>query len=296
MDSYIRTDLASEGWQGAPQKDLQGVKSRQWQEQGVQVHCIEILDERAEQVLQKPMGRYVTLGFESAVGMDGERREQIACVLGGQLRQMMTLLCPEVKRVMVAGLGNRRITADALGPMAVDGITVTQHLLELDQALFRAVGQISVSALTPGVLGDTGMEAALLVAKAVQAAEPDLVIAVDALAARSVERLGCTVQLSDAGISPGSGVGNRRMALTRQTVGVPVIALGVPTVVHSSTLVRDALEKAGIARTSEQLEQVLRSGESFFVTPKECDVMLEELSQILALAIDEAARDERKMY
>ena len=201
---------------------------------------------------------------------------------------MLWRAAPGAKTVLVAGLGNRRITADAVGPETVDRITVTKHLQTLDPSLFRQVGQLAVAALAPGVLGDTGVEAAELVAQAAQAVKPDAVIAVDALAARNVDRLGRTVQLSDCGISPGSGVGNRRMALTKSTLGVPVIALGVPMVVNSSTLVRDALSEAGLEDISPALRAVLENGKSFFVTPKESDAAVEAFSEIMAMALDMA--------
>jgi len=287
-NSYIRTDLAGESREAVDGAQLSGVRHSQHTVDGVLLSHIEITDEQAARVLQKPRGSYLTLSFEPLSHMAQTAQQALVALLGGQLRSMMDRVAPGASAVLVAGLGNRRITADALGPWTVDRITVTAHLRRLEPTLFEGLGQMEVSALAPGVLGDTGVEAASLIAKAAEAIKPDLVIVVDALAARSVERLGRTVQLSDAGIAPGSGVGNRRMALDRETLGLPVIAVGVPTVVHSATLVRDALSKAGIERIDPSLEQVLQSGESFFVTPKDCDQLLLSFADLLAQALDTA--------
>ena len=290
MDSYIRTDLASESREGmlTQSGELEGVTVSQRSEAGVMVSRICIGSEQAEKILQKPQGEYVTLTFEPLSRMDAEQRQSLSDLISQEITALLLTAAPKAKRVFVAGLGNRRITADALGPWTVDRITVTNHLQTLDPSLFSALGQRSVAALAPGVLGDTGVEAAKLIAKAAEAVSPDAVIVVDALAARSVDRLGRTVQISNAGIAPGSGVGNRRMALNQETLGVPVIAVGVPTVVHSATLVRDALTKAGIEQVCPELEAVLQSGEGFFVTSKDCDEMLKDFSQILAMSLDTA--------
>ena len=158
-------------------------------------------------------------------------------------------------RVLVVGLGNAHMTPDAIGPGTVRRLTVTRHLKSYDESLYRALGCCELAALSPGVLGQTGVESGELVKCAADRLAPHLLVAVDALAARSCERLASTVQLSDGGISPGAGIGNRRMAINRETVGCPVMALGVPTVVDSSTLVWDALEKAGM--TGEALPDAL---------------------------------------
>ena len=174
--------------------------------------------------------------------------------------------------VLVAGLGNAGLTADAIGPLTVEGLHVTRHLMDADQALYRSLGCSALSAIAPGVLGQTGVETLELLRGAVRAVKPDVVILIDALAARSCDRMAATVQISDVGISPGSGVGNRRAPIDRETLGVPVISIGVPTVVQSATLVWDALQSAGIQEIDERLEHVLKSGVNFFVSPKESDV------------------------
>jgi spore protease len=188
--------------------------------------------------------------------------------------------------VLVVGLGNARMTADALGPKTASALNVTRHLSTLEPSLYRALSCASMAAISPGVLGQTGIETLEILRGAVRTVKPDLLIAVDALAAGEVGRLGATVQISDTGIVPGSGVGNHRNALTKDTLGVPVIAIGVPTVVNSSTLVRDALEQAGIHTLCDPLQRVLENGRGFFVSSKDGDTVIETFSAILSRAIE----------
>lgn len=148
----------------------------------------------------------------------------------------------------MAGLGNRYIASDAIGPLAVRDITVTRHIKELDPALFGSLGSATVSAIAPGVIRQTGIEAVEIIRGAAENVSPGLIIAIDALAAKSIDRLAVTVQLSDTGIAPGSGIGNARKAIDRATLGIPVISVGVPTVVDSSTLIYDMLNLAGRRR------------------------------------------------
>jgi spore protease len=154
--------------------------------------------------------------------------------------------------------------------------------------LFERLGCCKVSAISPGVLGQTGIETLDIVKGAVSSVHPDLIIAIDALAARSCERLGATVQISDSGISPGSGIGNRRSAISFDTVGVPVMALGVPTVVDSATLVREVLLLSGYKNISADIDKILNSGRSFFVSPKECDAMIKCICKLFSTSIGRA--------
>ena len=187
--------------------------------------------------------------------------------------------------VCVVGLGNRELTADALGPLVASRLTATRHLRREEDELYRSLKCCLLSSVTPGVLGQTGIETLELLRGTVGSVSPDLVIAVDALAARSGDRLASTVQISDTGICPGSGVGNHRAELSKKTLGVPVISLGIPTVIYSSTLVWDALREAGIEEAGESLHRILENRRSFFVTPKDCDCIVEAGARILSRAI-----------
>ncbi len=248
-----------------------------------------IRSQHQEQEYGKPRGQYVTVSCGPLWEMEDYELDEVGDVLADELRRMAREVCRRpLDRdfgVLVAGLGNDEITADAIGPGAVRRLEVTRHLRTYLPDTYGKLGVCAISALAPGVLGQTGIETVELVRGAVENAKPDLVIAIDALAARSVDRLASTIQLADTGIDPGSGVGNHRRAICRDTVGVPVIALGVPTVVDSATLVYDALAMAGIRRVDKELQEVLGRGREFFVSPKQSDIIVKKVSALLARAI-----------
>lgn len=229
-------------------------------------------------------GRLTARGEEDILELARLLAEELRCMTRCMLGQPIT----SESRVLVVGLGNADMTPDAIGPGTVRRLTVTRHLREYDEDLFRALGCCELAALSPGVLGQTGVESGELVKCAAERIRPDLLVAVDALAARSCDRLASTVQLSDGGIAPGSGIGNHRMAIDRDTVGCPVLGVGVPTVVDSSTLVWDALKKAGMTGENlpDSLTAVLETGRSFIVSPRDCDEMVELTCRLLAKALD----------
>lgn len=187
--------------------------------------------------------------------------------------------------VLIAGLGNAELTADAVGPCTVRRMHATRHLRTHEGKLYRSLGCASVTTLAPGVLGQTGIETLEQLQGAVRCVAPDLVVIVDALAAGNFARLASTVQITDTGIAPGSGVGNRRDRIDSTSLGVPVISMGVPTVVDSSTLVWDALERAGYTNVDASLKAVLENGKNFFVSPKDSDLILEQVSALLARSL-----------
>lgn len=289
MMGYGRTDLACESYSRAGRR-LEGAEECVRAIGGFTVRVLTVESEEAAEILDKPIGRYVSVECKNAHLLGRERRESLCRVLADEL-------CGTGKRlakkrdvshlsVLVVGLGNARMTADALGPETVAALNVTRHLSALEPSLYEALSCASLSALSPGVLGQTGIETLELLRGVVRTVKPDFLIAVDALAAGEVGRLGATVQISDTGIVPGSGVGNHRNALTKDTLGVPVIAVGVPTVVDSSTLVRDALRQAEINEMSESLRKVLENGRGFFVSSKDSDTVTETFSAILSRAIE----------
>lgn len=243
-------------------------------------------------------GRFVTVACGSLTQREAEL-EELSRLLADELVALATCMLGRAPtpslRVLVVGLGNDQITPDAVGPGTVARLSVTRHLKECRGELYHALACCELSALVPGVLGRTGMEAADLVRQAATGVGAELVVAVDALAARSCQRLAATVQLSDRGISPGAGIGNMRAAVDRETIGCPVLALGVPTVVDSTTLVLDALEQAGMrADTNDPaLRRVLESGRSFVVSPSDCDRVVQLTCRLLARALDMAFGIER---
>ena len=294
MEGYTRTDLAEECLQGRA-KTISGVEQRERQVGSVRVLDVRVKTAAAAKEIGKPMGRYVTLECGRIDRLTADASESMARLIAGELRGMTEAICgrkPDASlEVLVIGLGNAELTADAIGPDTVRRLTATRHLRSFEAALFHSLGCSSVSLLAPGVLGQTGIEVQELLKGAVERVKPHLVVVLDALAARDCDRLAATVQISDTGIVPGSGVGNRRSALNRETLGVPVLSLGVPTVVDSATLVYDALCKAGIGEIPESLRAVLENGRSFFVSLKESDQVTEKIAELLARAIGLAFTD-----
>ena len=288
---YERSDLACEVRTGSgdgggiPAEEVRNVDR-------FRIRTIHIRSNEEADRLGKEMGRYVTIECGSFFALSPEERRLLEGLLAGELRGLARRLTGKKIgsdfSVLVAGLGNRDLTADAIGPLTVGGLTVTRHLSSYDGRLYRTLGCASVSAVAPGVLGQTGVETLELLLGAVQAVSPDLVLLIDALAAGDLSRLSSTVQLSDTGIAPGSGVGNRRERIDRNTLGVPVISIGVPTVVDSSTLVWSALRRAEIKDIPDSLREVLENGRSFFVSPKESDLLVASAASLLAHGIDRA--------
>lgn len=291
MKEYTRTDLACE-WGREGDASSPGI--RRWEEAwpGGTLQYLQILTPDASLAMGRAQGEYITVQCGKIWELEGEEERQLEELLATLLRRMVFRLgkkkTGEELSVLVVGLGNREITADAIGPAVQKQLLVTRHLRSLEPEIFRAMECCTVSALAPGVLGQTGMEAGEVIAGAIRESRPDVVVAIDALAARSCQRLAATVQISDAGISPGAGIGNHRGALDRDSLGVPVIALGVPTVVDSSTLVWDALERAGIREVEDRLRDILENGRRFYVSPKEADLITVRTAQVLAHAVNRA--------
>ena len=288
MEFYVGSDLACESYAEHPS----GLRGADWQvdeASGFRVSRLRITTAEAARLLEKEKGSYLTVecGRMNTLG-DSDAR-LLESLLAEELRNMAQRLCQKAPSgdfgVFVAGLGNAEMTADAIGPKTVRRLTATRHLREYEGKLYREIGCSSLSSLAPGVLGQTGIETLELLRGAVRYVRPDLIVVVDALAARSCERLASTVQISDVGIHPGSGVGNHRAAINAKTMGIPVIVIGVPTVVNSATLVYDALREAGIGEIDGALRQVLENGKSFFVSPKESDVITEAVAELLSNAI-----------
>ena len=286
---YLRTDMAQESYVDAElENGVRGIKYREENIDGFQICRLDITNDEGAKILNRQIGTYVTVTVGRIWLADDECFARAVSVLSEEIKGLIKKVCHGPHGVLVAGLGNRYIASDSIGPLTVKGLTVTRHLRELDPELFSKLSSLPLSAVTPGVVGQTGIETAEIVRGAVSVAQPSLIIAVDALAARSVDRLAVTVQLSDSGISPGSGIGNRRSAIDKNALGVPVISVGVPTVVDSSTLVCDMFEQAGINDIPDQMRSVLDNGKSFFVTLKDADAASAELARLISSAIQTA--------
>ena len=244
------------------------------------------ISEKAAAKLGKPQGIYLSAAFGRLWQEDD-----------GSAGRAAELICALIRRlapsgsgcVLVAGLGNDRITPDAVGPKAVKKLTVTRHVKRLDPELYSRLGFGECAAVIPGVLGDTGIESADIIRGAAEAVRPRCIIAIDALSSRRTERMATTVQVSAAGIAPGSGVNNRRAAISQATMGCPVISVGFPTVVDAVTLTLDMLEEAGIGdegldRAAELLSESGRR--SLFVAPKDCDTITDCLADVASKAVN----------
>ncbi|MEG1879327.1 MAG: GPR endopeptidase, partial [Pseudoflavonifractor sp.] len=279
-----RTDLAMEAkglWEesAAAETRLNGVEARDKEREGYPVTTVKILNSAGAEALGKPVGTYVTLLLEGYFRREEDAFGRAARVLGAELAELLDL--PQRATALVVGLGNRAITPDAIGPFAADHTMVTRHLVAQVPEHFGDFRP--VSALQTGVLGTTGMESGELVAAVVKKLRPDCVLVIDALASRSLNRVCRTIQLADTGIVPGSGIGNARLALNRETLGVPVIAIGVPTVVDAATLCCDVLAEAGRADFDPEL---LRGAQGVIVTPKEIDSQVKDLAKVIGFGIN----------
>ena len=283
-----RTDLALEArelWQESAERTtrLAGVKAIKSKQEGYPVTRVEILDERGEEALGKPRGSYLTIDLATFWQRKADFFERAVRAVGGQLK---TLLPPE-GAALVVGLGNRAMTPDAVGPLAADSVLITRHLIAAMPKHFAGFRPVAVQ--RTGVLGTTGVESAEAVRGLVEQVQPSMVIAVDALASRRVGRVCATVQLSDTGIIPGSGVGNHRAALNQETLGVPVVSIGIPTVVDAATLAVDLLEEAGVEHVDG--DKLRGNRQNMMVTPQDIDQQVRDLSKVVGYGINWALQD-----
>ncbi|MCR4962495.1 MAG: GPR endopeptidase [Firmicutes bacterium] len=287
---YDLADEAAALLRGQGNRELPGIKEEVCQNGPVKAHTVTIYNQTGERLLRRSRGRYITLSLPDLD--DGETMEQVAQITAGYLA---SLLPPLGKGgLMLVGLGNDSAVADSLGPKVVDKTYATRHL----QPSPEDFGMLC--ALAPGVLGATGIETAEILKGAAEYVRPDAILVVDSLAAASVSRVGVTVQMSESGICPGSGVGNARQAITAQTMGVPVVAVGVPTVVNAYSIIRETAESLGRYWQRQGKSYPAGSGEAvafaagellqafsgvLMVTPKDVDDLIAKVAEVLAAAV-----------
>lgn len=275
----IRTDLALESRERleAEKDEMRGVTCEEQydEKRNVTITKVKIETENGAKSIGKPMGTYLTLEAPDMVMPDEGSHREISEVLSEQLK---ALISKETESVLVVGLGNREVTPDALGPEVVGNLYITRHILkEYGQYAFPEKKVAAISGIVPGVMAQTGMETLEIIKGIIGETKPQLVIAIDALAARSVKRLGRTIQLADTGINPGSGVRNHRKGLNEETLGVPVIAIGVPTVVDAATIVYDVCQ---------DVDKIPNGIAGMFVTPKNIDETVKNLSYTISEALN----------
>ena len=305
----FRTDLALERNEVYKEKnklnEIDGVSVNNETINEVEISRIKILNEEGEKILQKPAGTYITLDVKKLKLADEERLSKIAETVADELRKIVGEHVNETEDILVVGLGNLYVTPDALGPKVVPEIEVTRHILEYMPSIMPEDTR-PVSAISPGVLGVTGIETMEILKGVVQNVKPKLLIVIDALATRSIDRISRSIQIADTGIVPGVGVENTRKEISKKTLGIPVIAIGIPTVVDLATITNecidifieslqekamsnDYLNKLKENDNYEEIKEALVPKDyNMIVTPKEIDKLIENMSKIVSSAINMA--------
>lgn len=304
----VRTDLAVEAKEMYTEdnnSEIDGVSVEELEDEGTKITKVDILNEDGAKKMGKPVGTYITLDIPEFTAYDGGLMDDVSKALGRTLKRLINM--KDDMLALVVGLGNWKVTPDALGPKVTEGIMVTRHLKDvmpdvIDDSVYK------VAAIAPGVLGVTGIETGEIIKGLVEKIKPDVVVCIDALASRKIDRVNRTIQISDTGISPGAGVGNNRMRINEESLGVKVIAIGVPTVVDAATIANDTidlvlddlinqseegkdfynmLKKVNKEEKSKLIREVLNPyvGD-LVVTPKEVDLMIDSLSKIIANGIN----------
>jgi len=294
----IRTDMALEAMESA-NGELKGVKvDEETLKEGIHVSRVSVLSKEGGEALGKAMGNYITVDCEDLVNRDRSVKDVYARCVAGELKKMVGT--SKEGPTLIIGLGNREVTPDALGPKVCENVFVTRHIKKyVPEAIDERTA--NVCAIAPGVLGVTGLETEEVVKGIVKEVKPSMIIAIDSLAARAISRIGSSVQLSDTGISPGAGIGNNRKALNQESLGVPVIALGVPMVTYAYTIAGDLIEAAmGPDVEDKNIEQFIGSvmsakGSELIVTPKDIDVLIEKASEIIGMALNMALSPKLKV-
>ena len=307
----FRTDLASErrdiyNRANKLENDIDGIESEKEEiNENIKVERVKITNESGEKAIGKPIENYITIDVKELKIAQDEDIEKAAETLANELKKIVDMHVDKQGEVLVVGLGNIYVTPDSLGPKVINEIEVTRHIIKyLPQ--YVEEGTREVSAVSPGVLGTTGIETVEILKGIVDNVKPKLVIVIDALASRSIERISSTVQISDTGIVPGAGVGNTRNEISKKTLGIPVIAIGIPTVVETAVLVNDSLDLfikklQDEAKSNdylnnlkqednyEEIREVLVPNDyNLIVTPKEIDDLIENMKDIVAKGINQS--------
>lgn len=281
----IRTDLALEAREsvGEGVESIHGVRMEEYTIPYSEIHVTKVMIEskNGARMIGKPMGTYITLEAPNLLEPDEDYHAEVSKEIAKHVKSLIPGIRHE-QSILVVGLGNRDVTADALGPRSVDNLLITRHVMEqFGPAAYDKDKMHKISAIVPGVMARTGMEACEIVRGIVEQTKPDVIVAIDALAARSTKRLNRTIQITNTGIHPGSGVGNHRNALTEESLSIPVIAIGIPTVVDAASIVNDVLEKNQLPLFTGELA-------NFYVTGKDIDEIIKKLSFTISEALNQA--------
>ncbi len=306
----FRTDLADERTDifkknNNIENDIDGIETNVREEGNIKITEVKVTNENGANSIGKPIGTYITMDIKKLKVATDEEIENYGNKLSNELKKLIDAHTSKQDEILVVGLGNIYVTPDSLGPKVINEIDVTRHILKYMPEVLEE-GTRSVSAISPGVLGTTGMETLEIVTGIVQNIKPKLIIVIDALASRSMDRISSSIQLSDTGIVPGAGVGNTRKELSQNTLNIPVIALGIPTVVESAVLVNDCLnlfitKLQEEAKSNDYLnnlkqqdnyeeikEALIPNDYNMIVTPKEIDELIENMKDVVARGINYA--------
>lgn len=286
----IRTDLAVETSEKRPDgKEISGLLvEKEKRGEDITITKVRIETQKAAKTMGKPRGTYISIEADQMMEEDSDYHREISEIFSEQLKNFLPKQYQK-KKILVIGLGNREVTPDALGPKVIDQLFITRHLLEeFGKYMVELEECCSISGIVPGVMAQTGMETVEILQGVVTQTKPDIVIAVDALAARSIKRLNRTIQITDTGIIPGSGVGNYRNAITKEHLGIPVIAVGIPTVVDAATIVADFC--TGLMENKQELEEMEETVRgmippklnAMYVTSKDIDEAVNRLSYTIS--------------
>jgi len=298
----IHLDLAleaTEALRGDAQKEIPGVSETKEEHTHATVTTIKIFNKTGQQIMGRPEGSYITIEAPDLASNDKEIYQEISSIIADKIAELMQeLKVGKDASVLLVGLGNWKATPDALGPEVIESSLVTRHLFHYAPAELRG-GLREVSAIAPGVLGVTGIETAEIIKGVVEKLKPGIIIAIDALAASNLNRVGTTIQLTNTGIDPGSGIGNKRTGINLETMGAPVIAIGVPTVVHAAVIAFEVF--AALTQNNPYLTQQITEdkmqgivgqilepfGGQLVVTPKEIDELISQTAKVIAAGINQ---------
>lgn len=297
----FRTDMADERVDTYKQvnnlTEIEGIKVESKVEDIIKITTVDVLNENGRNAVKKDIGKYVTMEIKDVEYLTDEQKQ---AVIGSLANQIKILIGKDVKSIMIVGLGNVAVTPDALGPKVVSFINITRHMLMYAKE-YVVPGTKEISAISPGVLGTTGIETEEIVEAVTKIVNPEVLIVIDSLASMSMDRLGKTIQLGNTGITPGAGIGNKRRALNKENLGMDVIAIGVPTVVDMATITNEAIDKVLENKNISISDKALLNRENrykiisdtlhtenYIVTPKEIDAVVLKISEIIASGLNVA--------
>lgn len=307
----FRTDLADERTNifkknnNIVEENIDGIETNIRNNENIKITEIKVVNDNGANAIGKPMGNYITIDINKLKVATDEEIEKYGNILSEELKKLIEKHAAKQDEILVVGLGNIYVTPDSLGPKVINELDITRHILKYMPEVLEE-GTRSVSAIAPGVLGTTGIETLEIITGIVENIHPKLIIVIDALASRSIERISSSIQLADTGIVPGAGVGNTRKELSEKTLNVPVIAMGIPTVVESAVLVNDCLslfiEKLqNEVKSNDYLnnlknkdnyeeikEALIPNDYNMIVTPKEIDELIENMKDVVARGINYA--------